>query len=247
LIHLPVKSKSSLRPILAKMANFITQDLSQQMAQMDIGMQSENPGYIKRVYAAEWFGECWYCRARNTFPWALNIYTFGVCFDMLGCNNNRRHYFHVLENAYEDSFSINSCCFNVDFIQKFHFDRGVYEQKSCCWDIGCFNGAPAPHANQIKYVCCCQDCPDIYNDCLACYFPSICGDRVRFMPFEFYCFCCPNRATCFSNCFGCYGPKTGEPLVLFYFVDCLRPGSGAELVQALDTSRAAWRARTGYN
>jgi len=229
------------------MASVITQDLGQQMAQMDVAMQTENPGYIKRIYTAEWFGECWYCRASSTIPWAINVQSGGVYCDMMGCNKSRRHYFYVLENAYEDSFSINGCCLVTDLINKQHFDRGVYEMETCCWKIGCLNGAPAPHANQVKYVCCCQPCPDIYNNCAACYFPSICGDRVRFLPFEYYCFCCPNRATCFSNCFGLCGPMTGEPLMLFYFIDCLKVGSGPELVQALDTARANWRSRTGYN
>lgn len=121
----------------------------------------------------------------------------------------------------------------------------MWDMQTIWWRIGCLSGAPSFHANNTKYVCCGQDCPDIYNNCIACYFPSIMGDKISVVPSEKYCCCCSTRADCCSNCFGIYGPKTGEPMMYVYFDGCFKPFSAESLVQAANGSRAAWAARTG--
>lgn len=96
-----------------------------------------------------------------------------------------------------------------------------------------------------KYVCCCMDCCECYNDFNAMHFASCCGDKLRYTPWESVC-CglCSARATACSNCCGLCGPKTGEPLVYCTLVTCLMAGSGEQLATAINNGRAAWSART---
>lgn len=158
-----------------------------------------------------------------------------------------RKYFVVLENGYEDNnpTGCTLCCCAVDMVHKSYFDRGIYNQQGCLRGIGILSGAPSVHANNVKHICCCVDCPDGCNDCLACYWPSLCGDRIRYLPFQTYCCCCPMRACACNNCLGLCGPKNGEPLLLLNFLGSLRVGSAPALEQAMESSRAGWKARTG--
>eukprot|EP01039_Chlorochromonas_danica_P008581 gene8581-9454_t len=162
-----------------------------------------------------------------------------------------RKYLYVLENGYERSHpggcSGNVCCMGTDSIFKAYFDRGVYDQQACCWKIGFNNGAPTVYANNVTYVCFCQECSPDCNNFLECYWPELCGDRVRVLPSENCCWCFPMRSCWFHNCCGLCGPKNGEPLpsVSYTFEGSLAVGSGVALAQAMESSRAAWKARTG--
>ena len=93
-----------------------------------------------------------------------------------------------------------------------------------------------------------MDCPQLYNDLVACSVPCLCGDRVHYVPYETCC-CgmCSTTATGCSSCFGLCGVKAGEPLVTIPLVSCLLPGSGDQLSEAINNARASWSARTGKN
>eukprot|EP00981_Chlorochromonas_danica_P003741 scaffold686_cov177-Ochromonas_danica.AAC.25 len=162
-----------------------------------------------------------------------------------------RKYLYVLENGYERShpggFSGNCCCAGADGIHKSYFDRGAYDQQNCLWKIGFFNGAPMVYPNNITYVCFCTDCSPFWNNCFECYWPSMCGDRVRVLPADRSCWCIPLRACFCHNCCGLCGPKTGEPLpsCSYTFDTSLKLGTGGGFAQAIESARAAWKARTG--
>lgn len=107
-------------------------------------------------------------------------------------------------------------------------------------------GIPRFFANEVKYVICCQDAPGWFNELIACYSPLLCGDRVRYLPYEYYCWCCSTRASCFTNFCGLFGPKTDEPAAcITKLIDSLDIGQGPLLVDALHSSRAAWSKRIG--
>ena len=122
---------------------------------------------------------------------------------------------------------------------------GIWDTRDCAHCTGCVKGAPVPFANEIPYICCGYDCPVIYNECMSCYFPAVCGERVRMLPFETYCCCFTTRATACTNCFGLYGVKTGSPTMLFPFLSCLAKGHAEALTFALLESRGIWAARAG--
>ncbi|RYG68128.1 hypothetical protein EON64_05875 [archaeon] len=170
------------------------------------------------------------------------------------CMDRSRRYMYVLENGYEQSNPTgcpNNClCPGDDSVQKFYFDRGVYNQQSLklCRSLHCIQGAPSIIANNVKYTCCCRECNSTVNACCdQCYFPSLCGDRVRVLPCESFCYCCPARACFLHNCCGLCGPKDGEPLPLL--MTTLEAGlklrTGYELVTALEGARGRWQTRTG--
>ena len=191
-------------------------------------------------YRAE-FHDC-SCRRCCSLPQCISICYCGPC-----CTSARRDYFMVLENAYEQNTPIQTCCFGVDVITKYYFDRGIYDQQNLMWLTGYFSGAPSTHPGPVKYICCFTPCSDSMNECLECYSSSLCGDRVRVVPSEFYCWCCSTRATDMTNYCGLCGPMTGQPLMLFSFIDCLKVGTADEFVQKLETARLNWKNRTGKN
>ena len=180
----------------------------------------------------------------------------GICGHMFGPGcfmNPGRMYFYVLENALESNqptcFSRNPCCPGVDWIYKFYFDRGVFDQQSMDRAIGCSRGTPEVFSNNVTFVCCCMDCPSLCNSCCECYFPSICGDRVRVVNAETVQCCCPTRSKwCFNNC-GLCGVKTGDPFPVYMvpLVKQLKNGSGKTLADAINNARGQWRQRTGAN
>jgi hypothetical protein len=80
---------------------------------------------------------------------------------------------------------------------------------------------------------------------VSCSFPGCCGDRVHYTPYgSACCGLCPARANSCHNCFGVCGVKTGEPLMSRGLIGGLLPGSGEQLVTALEHARASWSART---
>lgn len=173
-----------------------------------------------------------------------------------------RKYLHVLENGYEFNIpnSCLGCCCSHDVVFKFFFDRGVYSQKGFAWKCGCLKGDPSLYANYStyhlsvsarlranftfhtgRYVCFCMDCPDSINQCLSCYYPSMCGDRVMVLSSETVCCCCPTRACWWNNCCGLCGVKEGDPLPQYSypFVFSLIPGTGMELAANMDNEPTA--------
>ena len=175
------------------------------------------------------------------------------------CDGSRkRKYFHVLENAYEGNTPVacpllpcvppNCCCPGFDCIGKQYFDRGVYDQQDCSRSIGCVAGAPYMVGEARKFVCFCTDCPHSVNICCdgMCCDPCF-GERVRIVPFETCCFCCSTRASACTNYCGLCGPKSGEPTLLFGFLDCLETGEGLRVMEAFNNGRQQWSARTGIN
>lgn len=81
--------------------------------------------------------------------------------------------------------------------------------------------------------------------CLNCYCTGCYGDRVRMIPFEYYCCCCPTRANCCHNYCGLCGPMNGEPLLLINFVSCMKQDTALDFVNAFESARIAWKTRTG--
>ena len=108
-------------------------------------------------------------------------------------------------------------------------------------------GAPTPFAGEVKHICSCVNCSQGCNELMSCYFPNVCGDRVRYVPCETYCCCCSTRANCFSNLFGLCGPRDGEPLTLLSFEDCLAVGEAERVVAAMINARTMWSKRTNLN
>lgn len=100
-----------------------------------------------------------------------------------------------------------------------------------------------------KYVCFGTPCGEPFDSLLNCYFPHICGDRVRVLPCENYCFFLPTRSCWLWNCCELCGPKSGEPLCLMPLVCCLEEGSGKELVREIELARSSWESRRekGHN
>ena len=198
-----------------------------------------------------------------------------LCFD--SCNGElNRKYFYVWENALEwnepstcscmipfgipyitgDNFlgafklcavQPNACCQGADDITKVYFDRGMFDRQSCCWSIGFFSGAPKFHANEIKHVCCFHDCPTAYDQFLSCYWPELCGERVRYLPAESYCWCCSTRSDWCTNFCSICGPKTGEPdeRWLKPVVTHLVRGEGQLLTDSFNAAIREWGMYTG--
>lgn len=162
------------------------------------------------------------------------------------CINRSRKYFYVLENGYETSGG--ACCNGgSDGIFKAYFDRGIYDMRSCAFRTGVLRGAPSVFPNNTRYVCCCNECSPGCNDYCECYWPSMCGDRVRVLPAEYVCCCFPTRSCWIHNCCGLCGVATGDPLPSFLvtFASSLKVGTANSLAQSMEGARAAWKARTG--
>jgi hypothetical protein len=197
------------------------------------------------------------------------------CID--GCDGDKdRQYFYINENSLEynepSSCSIycpgipfvtgqnllgcyqvcsvppNCCCPGADNIKKEYFDRGVFSRQNFCYTTGCVSGLPTMFPNEVQYMCCCCETPTACNQCLACYWPSLCGERVRYLPFENYCYCCPSRANACSNCCGLIGPKDGEPVswCLIPIRTGLADGEAQSFCDAYEAAYLDWGENTGY-
>lgn len=91
-----------------------------------------------------------------------------------------------------------------------------------------------------------MDCPGWYNDLMALHCSCICGDRVHYVPFQYYC--CgllSTRASWCTNYCGLYGLKDDEPLFTLPLIRFLVPDSGEEISGAIEEARVAWSARLG--
>lgn len=141
----------------------------------------------------------------------------------------------------------NCCCPGSDNVSKVYFDRGMFDHQSCCWTIGFFGGAPKFHANEIEHVCCCAPCPVAYDQFLSCYWPNLCGERVRYLPAEKYCWCCSTRSGACTNKCGLCGPKTGEPdeAWLKPVLTHLLVDEGEAISASFNSAMAEWRMYTG--
>ena len=210
----------------------------------DVGITTERPGIIRVLHSATFFN----------YPCA---------------SSSKRRYFRVLENGIEQNVPICSClklappmcakmcskyctcccmeCCFYDLIEKSYFDRGYYDMRDCLHWTMILQGAPKPFAGEVKHICCCVNCSQGCNELMSCYFPNVCGDRVRYVPCETYCCCCSTRANCFSNFFGLCGPRDGEPLTLLSFEDCLAVGEAERVVAAMINARTMWSKRTNLN
>jgi len=200
----------------------------------DVGIQTMSPNNLQILGRAQFNSEAW-CLGDKT-----------------------RRYFTIYENSVEKNHPIVCCCFpgncccpGEDHIYKFFYDRGPYDQQDCHWKVGCKKGAPSMFAGEVQFVCCCQDCPQCYNNFAACmsscYCPCFCGDRLRFLPSEYVCCCIPTRSNCCCNCCGMCGPKDGQPLCLHPVEICLKIGTAGDVVVAMENGRSSWRQRTGKN
>ena len=105
----------------------------------------------------------------------------------------------------------NFCCPGADNITKMYFDRGMFDQQNCCWNMKFYSGTPLFYANEIQHTCCFYKTPKFFDQIMSCYYPELCGERVRYIPAETYCWCCSVRANNCSNCYGLCGVATNEP------------------------------------
>lgn len=198
----------------------------------DAHIHPANPNYTEIIHRVSFFKDCCYFCHQGTAP---------------------RKYFHILENSYEinDPMSCfclppNVCCPGSDFVRKHYFDRGMYDKQSICWCIGCLGGEPRPALGTVAWVCCCNDCPQCFNNCMDCYCPAMCGYKVAFSPFDTFCFCIPNETCWLHNCFGLFGPKSGQPCFKVPFIPCcLAEGEDNKVITALELTREKWLARHG--
>jgi len=224
----------------------------------DPAIQTEQPDRIRIVEKAELDDPLYTCCT--------------CCCTCCTCINFQRDYFYVLENAYISNHPKGGCLFRPgclcrgrDDIRMSYFDRGVFDQQSCWWKIGYYGGDPVIVANDVKYVCCCQECTwcswNGWGVLGMCFW--MCGreipDRIRVLKSEYWCWFCPNRATFCHNWCGLYGIKSGEPL--FYpHIDlfdngslinfdpdtvayCLKRGTGESLALSMNNARAEWKRR----
>jgi len=183
------------------------------------------------------------------------LFDFCAC-----CGDPSRTYLYVLENGITMNHPTgsgipfippNCLCYGFDNIWTFYYDRAIYDQRGRQWKTGCFNGDPIIVANDVKYVCFCQECTlcswNGFGPYLGfCFY--ICGkdipDRIRYLPMEYHCCCIPLRANFLTNFCGLCGIKSGEPCVLLPFVGCLKKGSGESLALSINNARAEWKRRT---
>mmetsp|Transcript_933 Transcript_933/g.1570 ORF Transcript_933/g.1570 Transcript_933/m.1570 type:complete len:204 (-) Transcript_933:83-694(-) len=163
-----------------------------------------------------------------------------------------RTYFYVFENAVEYNtpstcllIPPNMFCRGTDMISKVYFDRGIWYDEGVCHKTGCVSGTPKFYVNNVRNVCLCMDCCECWNSFIGGHCTYCCGDRIIYSPFDYYCCCCPVRSFWCSNCCGLCGPKDGELLWYCTYHRCLLPGSGGQLADMVNNSRADWGYRIG--
>jgi hypothetical protein len=141
----------------------------------------------------------------------------------------------------------NCCCPGADNISKTYFDRGMFDHQSCCWKIGFFSGVPEFFANEIKHQCLCMECPNVYNKCMSCYWPELCGERVRYIPATTCCCCISTKASWLDNCCGICGPLNGQPspFCLKGVTTHLDAGEAQRLTDSFNAAIQEWQAYTG--
>ncbi len=148
-----------------------------------------------------------------------------------------------------ECFSVppNVCCGGQDHVKKIYFDRGIFDRQNCCWVIGFWGGEPSFFANELKHTVCCHDCCPTFDRMMSCYYPSVCGERVRFVPAEYCCWCVPLRTGYCGNCCGLCGPQTDMPYEL-----CMMPvatgldvGEADHMVDSFYTAVNEWNDYTG--
>ncbi len=196
-----------------------------------------------------------------------------LCLDFINGDRQRR-YFYVNENSIERndpsscscylpgipfitgnnpigcfelcSLPPNSCCPGHDHIVKTYFDRGIFDRQNFCWAIGFWAGEPSFYANEVKHTVCCNECCPLFDRCMSCYFPSVCGERVRYIRAEYCCWCVPMRTGNCNNCCGLCGPQTDMP-----YETCLVPvttglseGEAENMVISLRNSVIEWNEYT---
>jgi hypothetical protein len=123
---------------------------------------------------------------------------------------------YMTSDSFTGGFTIcaippNYCCPGTDYIRKVYMDRGIFDHQSCCWHYGCMSGIGEMHPNEIRHVCCFQPCPDFFDSCVSCYWPDLCGERVRWLPAKTCCCCISTEAGSCTNCCGLCGVETGQP------------------------------------
>lgn len=185
------------------------------------------------------------------------------CHEMMFCLDISRKHFYILENSLEwgtpmpkgtcGPFGLGTMC-TSNWYSKMYFDEG-YFKKGFLFKIGFFRGEAFFQEGVTEYVCCCVPCCAFYNQCVACYFPRICGERVVFQSSSHFCWCIPSTACWLHNCFGCCGPKNGEIVgcnVCGYsctgtgmLVTQLMQGEAAVVKETLTKARREWNGRTG--
>ena len=141
----------------------------------------------------------------------------------------------------------NCLCPGNDHIAFSFFDRGVFDRQGLCFTMGCLNGEPEVFPGETKHVCCCIDCPTCYNEWASCWWPCCCGQRVRLLPAQNFCYCIPARVNGLLNCFSLCGAKSGEPCpcCLSPMVDHLLDGEPERFHDSYAKARAEWVQFTG--
>lgn len=52
--------------------------------------------------------------------------------------------------CYVGVFFPNPCCLDFDIVSKMYFDRGVWDNRSCFYEIGFLNGPPTFYSHNRK-------------------------------------------------------------------------------------------------
>jgi hypothetical protein len=143
----------------------------------------------------------------------------------------------------------NCCCPGFDTVTKVYFDRGMFDRQSCWWRMGFCSGEPQMFPNEVKRVFLCIECCDWFDELTACYFPALCGERVRYVPCTTCCCCCPTESTPLTNFCGLFGSATGEPneCCLMSVRTGLAPGEAEMFVAAFDVAHKDWMDYTAVN
>ena len=110
-----------------------------------------------------------------------------------------RYYFYVLENGieYNEPFCFklpfnyfplvippNCFCRGEDNIKKIYFDGGKWDRTGICFLIGSYLGPGTMKTDSFQLVCCCTDCPSTVNNMVDCWWPQICGHRIRIQSYS---------------------------------------------------------------
>lgn len=186
-------------------------------------IQTAHPNYIEIKYKAKYM---------------LNTYALAA----------DRKYFYILENAYTRNTPTccyfipdNCCCPGDDTIEWNFFDRGLYNKEGYCWCTGCVGGEPTVFYDEVKCQCCCIECYDSVTQFFGCNNTRLCGERIRYSPFDRCCCCISNRYCWVCSCCGLFGPMNGQPIILCPVERCLARNESLKLKNAMDTARLHWQ------